>query len=308
MARPDEKKSARRLLSLLHLLERDSELPLSQVASILGISEREAEKDLAKLSCCGYETTELIPLMVENGVVTIWGELPALDKPIRLSAAEARALVFALDFAGLTADDPLVEKLLDATAVGSPDPVTFERVLRSSSPGRIADVLKQVAVALEDRKVLEIEHQGVGAAEPTLRAIEPLQLVTEDEHWYVEAFCRRAGALRVFRVDRIRSATVTDVRIPRRELILTSRPMSTEGRPRALVRLSPAIDPAELVWAGIEVVAEEPDGSTLVATPFAGTGWIARELVALAGEAEVLEPVEVRDAVRTLAEELSRTT
>ncbi len=42
--------------------------------------------------------------------------------------------------------------------------------------------------------------------ELTTRRVEPVQVVTIDGHWYLDAFCHRAGDMRRFRVDRIRDA------------------------------------------------------------------------------------------------------
>jgi proteasome accessory factor C len=46
-------------------------------------------------------------------------------------------------------------------------------------------------------------------------------------------------------------------------------------------------------------VAEElSDGAVVVELPFAGTDWLARRVLAEAGDAAVLEPADARDAVR----------
>ena len=40
--------------------------------------------------------------------------------------------------------------------------------------------------------------------------MEPIQVVTIDGHWYLDAYCHRAGDMRRFRVDRIGAVRVLD--------------------------------------------------------------------------------------------------
>jgi proteasome accessory factor C len=60
------------------------------------------------------------------------------------------------------------------------------------------------------------------------------------------------------------------------------------------------VSPERARWAREEMtVAEElSDGSVVVELPFAGTDWLARRVLAEAGDAAVLEPADARDAVR----------
>ena len=69
----------------------------SRVWTITGKSKTPAtRKWLAKLACCGvapYTPDVLLPLYLEAGSVVVWGELPALDRAVRLSAAESKGQV-----------------------------------------------------------------------------------------------------------------------------------------------------------------------------------------------------------------------
>ena len=54
-------------------------------------------------------------------------------------------------------------------------------------------------------------------------------------------------------------------------------------------------------WPGA-TLETRPDGSTLVRVGYQTVPWIARRVAARLGEAEVIEPAEVREAVRALAD------
>ena len=50
---------------------------------------------------------------------------------------------------------------------------------------------------------LEIDYLSGSRDELTTRTVEPVQVATIDGHWYLDAYCHRAGDMRRFRVDRI---------------------------------------------------------------------------------------------------------
>ena len=229
--------------------------------------------------------------------------LPALNKPLRLSATEVHALVLALQATDID-DDPLVTNLLATAAAGSPSTETFERILHAGAGTKSGDLLKTIAHAMETRSAIEIDYRSQGTVAASKRVVEPLQLLNEDDLWYLEAYCRRAGALRVFRVDRIKETRVLDERFGRRELELSARPLVTENMPRAKVRVGSGLDVAELRWPDMTVLEVRDDGDRILELPYAGTAWIVPQVIACLGRAEVLEPEELRRAVSREARRL----
>jgi len=309
MARTPYALRARRLLALLHLFEPDTQLSVAAIAEALGVSEAEISDDLDLLSCCGideHDAGTLVPIYVEDGLVQIWSTLPALDRAVRLSAAESRALAAALETAGLSTDDPLHSKLLGASAWAEADTDELERLVRAASttsPG--ADALKTLSLALEEHTLVRIAYHGVGRDEATERTVEPMGLLNERGTWYLEAFCHRAGSLRTFRVDRIREAIALADHFEPRSLSPTGTAFVSAGLPVARIKLAPGEQVSDREWPGMRLAEEPADGSLVVEVPYAGTGWIARQVVARLGAAEVLEPAEVREAVAALASSIS---
>jgi proteasome accessory factor C len=167
-----------------------------------------------------------------------------------------------------------------------------------------------VAAGIAEHEVLAIAYQREGAAEPSVRTIEPLQLFADRGAWYLSAWCRKAGAYRTFRVDRIRGVEPTGERFDpaqRSDASLTLEAFSAEGLPLARLRFAASEEFSEREWPGARVAEEDADGSLLVEVPFAGTDWIARRVVARLGAVEALAPPVIRAAVLALArEELAR--
>lgn len=312
MAKPSATERARRLLAILHVFEPGTEVALSDVAEALGTDVDTVASDLEMLSCCGvapYEADGLVPLYVENGVVTVFGELPALDEPVRLSAREASALFSALQAAGMSATDPLPKKLL-AAAGTDVDAAAIERQLRAAVAPGAGYTLGPLMFAQQQCRVVRIEYRAYGRLTETERTLEPMSLLQERGAWYVRGLVRETGKVQTFRVDRIRNARLTTETFapcpPPAADTAPDSSLSTEGLPVATVRLNTAEDYSERDWPGAWVTSIHEDGITL-AVPYAGTAWVARQVAARLGGAEVLDPAELREAVAELArEELAR--
>ncbi len=291
---------ARRMLALVAHLTRDRTIPLDSLATMLGASVAEVAADLELLSVCGtdpYDPLCLVPVYVENGAAHVWADLPALDRRVRLTAAEARALAAALQSAGYAADDALVVRLLSATS--DVDPADLERTVRSAT-APIAEIYSALALAIQNREAIRLRYQSSGRDQAVERVIEPLALLNERGTWYVEAYCRRACALRTFRADRIQQADPIGETFPARTFTPAGAALPIDGLPVARVRLASGEEVPEREWPGVRAIFADETG-TLVEVPYAGTEWIARQVTSYLGRAEVLEPPEVRSAVAALA-------
>jgi len=69
------------------------------------------------------------------------------------------------------------------------------------------DVLRKAAVS---GRAVEITYTAISNAATTVRVVEPGAVFSTLGNWYVRGHCRLAGAERVFRVDRIQDARLTD--------------------------------------------------------------------------------------------------
>ena len=311
MARVSSADKARRLIALRGRLEAGSRISLAALAAELDTTSADLATDLETLSVCGiapYSPMELVPVMVEGDVVEVWGSIPAMRGPVRLSPAEAGALAAALSAAGFAADDPLSAKLLTASSAAF-DAEELARTLRTGTATHDSATFEALASGIAKHEVLAIAYQREGAAEPGVRTIEPLQLFADRGAWYLSAWCRKAGGYRTFRVDRIRGVGPTGEQFDsaQRGDALTLEAFSPEGLPLARLRFAATEEFSEREWPGAHVAEENADGSLLVDVPFAGTDWIARRVVARLGAVEALAPEVVRAAVVALArEELAR--
>ncbi|WP_405086282.1 helix-turn-helix transcriptional regulator [Microbispora sp. NBC_01389] len=75
-------------------------------------------------------------------------------------------------------------------------------------------MIRAIDRALRGRHVLRLEYAGTKGV-PTVRDVEPgICLGGRGGHWYLVAWCRLRADVRVFRLDRISRAEVTEERFP----------------------------------------------------------------------------------------------
>jgi proteasome accessory factor C len=64
--------------------------------------------------------------------------------------------------------------------------------------------------AVEQKRAIELDYYSANRDETTHRVIDPVRVFVADGIGYLEAWCRRAVAMRIFRLDRFENATVLD--------------------------------------------------------------------------------------------------
>jgi proteasome accessory factor C len=141
--------------------------------------------------------------------------------------------------------------------------------------------------------------------------VEPYALINGREGWYVASYDPARESVRHFRLDRVKSASVTgELFEPRPDVDPAA---DVDGWPRtgevpASRRASVWISPERARWAREErtVTAELQDGSLIVELGFAGVDWLVREVLKEAGDAAVLEPADARSDVLAAAEAIRR--
>ncbi|OHV50364.1 WYL domain-containing protein [Pseudofrankia sp. BMG5.36] len=299
-----------RLLALVPWLRARPGVSVDAAAAAFGITARQLRDDLDLLFICGLPggaPGDLIDISYEGGQITVV-DPQTLDRPLRLTVDEATALVVAAralaDLPGLAGREALeraVERIEEA--IGSRP---TERVgVQLDPPNEVLTVLQR---ALRERRRVHLRYLVWSRDELTERDVDPMRLLSMDGHWYLEGWCHRAEAVRMFRLDSIvggaagvrvldeRAAPPPDAAV--RDVsagVFTPGP----GDLLAVVDLS-----ASARWAAdhypVESTAELPGGGLRMTLYATGTAWLRRLLLGLGGDARVVGPptlvTEIHDA------------
>jgi predicted DNA-binding transcriptional regulator YafY len=286
----------RRLLAVVGWLAQVGEASIADVARRFDMGEAELVRELELAACCGvppYTPDTLMEIEVSDTSVRAF--LPAeFARPRRLTAAEGFAVAASarLILAVPGPDDGALRRALAKLdgALGSRETMGVE----VDAPQYLSAVRQASATGQQ----LEIDYHSGSRDEATTRVIDPTQVVTVDGHWYLDAYCHRAGDMRRFRVDRIRAVAPTD-----NEGVATSH----ELRPAEDTFLPGpgAVEVHLRLGRGGQWVAESvplraigrsPDGAvTDVVLAVAGMAWFERLLLQLGTEAQVLDPPDLTD-------------
>ncbi|HLI58203.1 MAG TPA: WYL domain-containing protein [Solirubrobacteraceae bacterium] len=277
----------------------------------LKVSDQELREDIALLNVVnfGAGTYVLYAEIQPDGTIDVEPEPygDSFDRPARLLPVEAKALIAAIDFIGEhIPEGSLTSVRSKIVAALGEDPAT-EGLQFAGAGGDDVAIARVVSEAIAARRLLSFEYYKENEDEFSERTVEPYALMNGREGWYLASYDPSRGSTRHFRLDRIKSATVTDTPFePRPDIDPAA---DAGGWPRtgevpASSRARVWISPERARWAREErsVIAELSDGAVIVELGFAGADWLVRETLKEAGDAVVLEPAEARDAVRRAAE------
>jgi proteasome accessory factor C len=188
------------------------------------VGERQLREDLELLWVCGlpgYGPGDLIDMAFDGDRVTITYDA-GIDRPLRLTPDEALALVVALrmlaETPGVGHRDAIeralakIESAAGDLASAAPVAVRLPGAAMSLAHGGAGDDdrLATIRGAVERRRALRITYYTATRDEISERVVDPMRVLIVDGRAYLEAWCRRADAVRLFRVDRIDGLTELD--------------------------------------------------------------------------------------------------
>jgi len=205
----------RRLLALVPYVVSRKAVGLAETAAMFGMSERELIDDLNLAWCVELKDPQPycpIDLSYEGGEIVI-SQAESIERPLRLAADEASALLVALRMLGDVGggDAAVVESVIAklVTASGGAD-AAGAQVTVVSAPDAEGHA-ERLQAALAGKRRVHLRYYVPGRDEATERDVDPMRLLAVDGRTYLEGWCRRAEGVRLFRLDRVLGLTVLDV-------------------------------------------------------------------------------------------------
>jgi len=303
-----------RLLTMVPWLMHNQGIDIAEAASTFGVSTTQIVDDLQLLFVCGtpgHLPDDLIEASWEDGKVYV-GNAETIATPLRLGRDEALALIVALRAlagSGAWDDAGAIERALakleaatgDTSVDGSSGAHSVSVTIDSDTEQQ--RLLGQIRAALATHRRLHLRYLVQARDEATERDVDPMRVLSVDGRWYLEAWCHRAGDVRLFRLDRIEALDVLDAdgtppshAVPREIGPGVFRP----GNSDTVITLQAS---PEAAWIAeqfpVESVEQTEDGTLLVQVSAADPRWVVRLVWRLGGAVRVLEPGYVVDMVRS---------
>ena len=321
--------TSERMLRLLSLLQTHRYWPGSELADRLEVSERTLRRDVDRLRGLGYDVDAargvaggyqlragktLPPLLLDNdeavaiavglrshatSVLDGGGEVAvrALTKVVAMMPPALRGRMEALDAATTPVPGPTGPGGHNG---GGRRPTTID-----------ATTLTTLAACCRDRDIVRfgyVAHSG----ERTDRRVEPHQLVSYAQRWYLVAFDLVRQDWRSFRLDRVDDVRVFGGRFTPREIpggsALEYVKRGRRERPRqylADVRFETSADEVRQATGGWGEVTQE-GAAARWRIGIDTLDWPVMLLAAIDADFTVLGPPELAERVRAVAERLAR--
>lgn len=295
-----------RLLNLVPYLLARPGIPIADAAADLGVTERQLREDLELLWVCGlpgYGPGDLIDMAFDGDRVTITYDA-GINRPLRLTQEEALALVVALRMLAETpgaASRDAVERALAKIESAAGDLAGAPVAVRMPAGPR----LEALRGAVERGRALHITYYTARRDETTERTVDPIRVLVVEGRGYLEAWCRRAEAVRLFRADRIDALTeLAEPAAPPPQAQLHD---LTDG----VFQPSPELPLVTLrigrgarwitEYYPCEQVDRDAGDEWLVSLRVADLGWARRFVLGLGPDATVVAPRELAEQVRDQA-------
>jgi proteasome accessory factor C len=320
-----------RLLTLVPYLHHRGEVHLEEASAALGVPVGQLVKDLRVLLMCGLPggfPDDLIDVDLDvlegadpedrdpegpaegqpTGVIRV-SNADYLARPLRLTATEASAVIVALRALRNGADEetaPIVDRALaKLEAAAAEGGASAAQIDPGVTPDELAGLRSRLGAAIAAGTQVRLTYWVPSRDEESRRLVDPISLATAHGFDYLDAWCHRAGAPRLFRLDRIHHAEVLDspvvARLSPRAFEEGLFGLTKETGTLVTLRLAPHASWVPEYYP-VEAVRRRAGGHLEIDLLVGDEQWLERLLLRLAPWAEVLDPASLSERFRDSAQ------
>jgi proteasome accessory factor C len=299
-----------RLLNMVPYFQANPRITFDEAATDLGVSVKQLREDLEQLWLCGlpgYSPGDLIDFEMSGKTIEVTFSA-GMDHPLRLTSPEATGISVALrallDVPGMVDPEAARSAIAKIESAAGTAKEGAGTAVDEPAPAE-SHAAAAVRAAVRDGRALSIDYYSASHDTLSTRIVDPIRVVLVGDNSYVEAWCRSAEAVRLFRFDRIVDAHLLD------EPSAPPEPAVAAGPDTSLFDADPSLPSATLLidrtaawmfdYYPLRVVRELADGACEAAMTFASDEWMARFVLGFGSAVRVLEPQSLADRVRDVA-------
>jgi predicted DNA-binding transcriptional regulator YafY len=304
-----------RVLALLELLQNADELSGTELTRQLEVDSRTLRRYITRLQDMG------VPVQSVRGRYGAYRLMPGSKlPPLILTDPEAVAVSIGLLFArqlgladtvaGAHSAQAKLERVMPPVLCNKLRAVSSAVQLELSQPVATlhSESLLEMSAAAQDRYRVRLRYQAANQ-EATEREFDCYGLAWRSGRWYAVGHCHLRAGLRSFRLDRIQSVTPLAVSFLApfdfdavRHLALG---LATMPRRHAIVvRLMTSLATAQAELFDAIGVFRPLDDAIMLYSQADDLPWFARQLARVSFDFEVLQPPELREAIKACARHL----
>ena len=294
-----------RLVSIILILLEKKRISAQELAAIFEVSPRTIYRDIDAINMAG------VPVSGASGAGGGFEIMPGykMDKKV-FSTDDLSALLMGLSsLSDIMRGDELIHALAKVRSFIPADrakeielkvsqicidfrPWTGSRTIRPC--------IETIKSALQESRLLSfayIAHHG----KKTARTVEPYQLVLKGSHWYLQGYCRKRNAFRLFRLSRMSNLQMqTEIFTPRE----TQKPQLNFDdiwetlQTRIKIRIHKSIMDRALDFCAYEDFSPDGDSHYIVQFPFIENEYHYNLLLSFGNKCECLEPLHIRAEIK----------
>lgn len=293
-----------RMLGMIYILMNKGTVTAGELAERFEVSIRTIYRDVEVLSMAG------IPVYAKKGKGggICLTEQFVLDKMLisKQEQGEILAALASLAQTGAQHEEETLRKLGDFFKA---EPENWVAIDFSDWSGRRKELFEDLRHAIIGRRVLEFDYYGQ-YGEMAKREVEPVQLLFKEYTWYLRAYCRTRGAMRLFKVLRMKRLNVQD------EIFNVDEKRFQEPEPAAL---SPEPEATEItIWIqkkeayrvydrfDEDEITVLPAGDFVIRMRSVPDDWVYGMILSFGPSAKVVAPMEIKEEIRRRIQEMEK--
>lgn len=287
-------------IQLMQMLTTAPEHKLSRAAAAasLGIQD-DVLSQITDLISLLYDRTTGARATVDitDNEIVLVGDAAELV-PLRLTMGDAEILRHILS--SLNIDARARERILAALA----DPVTLtERMELLREPARYGHFYQVLSESIEDGARCEISYRAAHDDSVRMRLIDPHRIIDDGASSYLVAWDINKDAQRLYRMDRISDARLTDDSVERHPFTEVDVLTNLRKNGKLAVLASDDTYARTLSWRGIESISSDGE-SCLLRVRYTSEPWLFNQVLASLGSLTIEQPEELRERFREYAKTL----
>ena len=292
-----------RLIGILSLLLQKDMVTAPELAEEFEVSRRTINRDIEALSKAG------IPIQTLQGA----GRGISIMEGYRMDRTLLTSKDMQMILAGLRSLDSvsgssyygqLMEKIQSGSSeyISGRDSILID--LSSWYKGSLAPKIETIQDAIENRRLLKFMYYAPSGESE--RTIEPYYIIYKWAGWYVYGWCLKRNDFRLFKLNRMDRVLKTDDSFICRNVPAPD--LSAEmAFPRNII-LKALFDP-DMKWRLVEEFGPDcyevrADGRLLLVQDYSDMENLTMWMLTFGDKVEVLEPVEVRERLKSMADNM----
>ena len=294
-----------RLIGILSVLLQRDQMTAPELAALFEVSRRTINRDIDALNQAGIP---IVTTQGANGGIRIM-EGYRVDRAV-LSSADMQAILSGLKSLDSVSDSNRYRLLMEKIKIGSSAAPIGDRPivvdLASWYKGALPEKIGKLQEAIQGRRLIGFHYASPNGESE--RQAEPYLLIFQWSSWYLWAWCLTRKAPRLFKLNRMEQLRIGGEFAPRE---MPEPDLSNErvfpDRYHVIARV-----PSKYQWRLTEEYGPGcyralPDGDLLFSAGFTHRDQALSWILSFQGEAELIEPKEMRKDLLVVGEKLAAT-